>query len=597
MKIVWWLPIPEWRDWAQRLLDYGFYAQVHCDQNLLLAGSGTKRFDSTSINCDILIIDRETFPIPDGYVEYDSTNDVYRIYFWTAFQDLMSILRSKGIILANTGGMFGWYLCTRKGLIPSDRTSVQVEYPWGWETVDKQSSWDGKVEQTQDMWNVGNRTQRALYYYINGTDPGTEIQEFTDGLYAPLPFTGLVYSVPRALKVETPDISVQDVGFTPLVVRDYDHPSKGAIKVAVTGINFSCPIMIYGISFGSQYDAINVIIDLMTGLTSVQNFSVIYRPPIEVVDMLDEPINFAYAWAGPTHLKFLFKVRNRGRSKVVLSLVKLIENDLFVKLDKSLVRYIDRMDLVEETERSTLDAWTQVDTNTWRTTFSTAQDFSCDFDAGVVRLLLIKLNVSDFVKDTIIRLRAYTTDTDYYIETRTLWNWHCYKPGTFWLTWAICAVPQSRYGGVVGNPDVTNIAKVEVWIDNVPAVTVDTSQPPIKVTYQRVPVTRRCIFDRGSYLLLTFWDSDGNFNLDPNQERSFILTIRPTPLLDAIKAVRDAMPYDPRVSEIYDSASSASFYFEVQRLYRELLEYLDSKGTDSVKKVRDLLTLGLMARH
>jgi len=269
MRITWWLPVSDWIDWANKLLDFSFFAHTHYDQNLLLSDTNTKKYTSTSVNCDLLFLDRELFPIPDGYVEYDSNTGKYKIYYWSALQDLINIAKEKGILIANTGGMFSWYCCTRKGLIPSDISEVDVEFAWGWETVSKNPAW-GDAEATQDIWTIGDKGQRCLYYYIKGVDPSESVQAFTDDLYAPLPFTGKMYNVRRALKVEGYNVSVIDIGFTPLSLHDYD-----SYKVSVTGVNLNCPLIIYGIAFNDQNDAINVILDLMTGRTGVTNYSVL----------------------------------------------------------------------------------------------------------------------------------------------------------------------------------------------------------------------------------------------------------------------------------------------------------------------------------
>jgi len=586
MRIIWWLPIPAWRDWANILLDYGFYANTHYDQNLLLTDLSTKKFTTESINCDLLILDRETFPIPDGYVEYDSNNDVWKIYYWTAFKDLINIAKQKGIMIANTGGMFSWYACVRKGLIPSDVTQVQMEFPWGWETINKQSTWDGQVDQIQDMWNIGDKGQRCLYYYIKGTDPHCSIQGFTNGLYASLPFIGLVYSVPRAVKAD-PNLSPNaiEIGFTPLNIKQHSD----GYYYAVTAVNFNCPVMIYGVKFSSQYDAINVIVDLMTGLTSVDNYSVIRKIPIEILDNLNQPINFTWAWTGPTHLKLLGKIKNSSKNKITLSIKDLVEKDYFIKIPKELVRYADKIEVVEETSRKTLSAWSQVDDNTWVSDFSSSpEDFSCDFESGVVKVVQAKLNIIDTTGNPTIRMRAYTDDSNYFEEVRTLWNWHCYKKGEFWLVWAICATPQSRFGAVEGNPDVSNIKKIEIYISDTNKVTLDTSTAPIKVEYLEIPQTRYCVIDKGGYFIVTWWDSDGNFSINPESERNFVLVINPTPFLDVIEEIAYALPWDQTIQQIYNDTLNVSFYYEVVEQYEKLMEYIKRKGLDLSKKIKDL---------
>jgi len=226
MKVAWWLPAPDWMDLVRRLLDRGICAQVHFDHNVLLADPLTKRFSRNVIGFDVLVINGELFPVPDGYVEYDSVYHRWNVRLWQAMQDLFSALTGSGAIMVAVGGQFARYLATRKGVVPSNVDVVYVELPWGWEVVKRVDSYGG-AEQYHDIWDVGDYVQRALYYYVARRIASRGFQCSSD-FVVELPFLRKRVRVTNGVVVDgSVSPSAIEVGLTPLAtVRAYgSHPA------------------------------------------------------------------------------------------------------------------------------------------------------------------------------------------------------------------------------------------------------------------------------------------------------------------------------------------------------------------------------------
>jgi len=186
----------------------------------------------------------------------------------------------------------------------------------------------------------------------------------------------------------------------------------------------------------------------------------------------------------------------------------------------------------------------------------------------------ITINLPENYLDSIDRIlvKHKTTENDYFLENRTIYQWGIWTYGWQFLE----PYYDSDKSEEIGNPDSDNITNIEIEIIGKSDYT-----GIIEVDLASIKYKRYAYFDSahtgtksvGDYYNLFWWNGDGMYTLQPNEKRAFLVGSASPFYAEAVQWLAQ-YPNDPYIVEKTNGIFEARFYWEQLALEKEIKNYL-----------------------